>query len=282
MSNQTISDKTISTLNEVWQVFLQSTPDFIAGFVLVLTGWLCAFIIKKIITKGLNKFQLPRLLDAIGLTDLLQKTGFQITGSQIIASLFSTFVFLLFFLAALDTLGLTILSGLIDTLTLFLPKILAAFFVMIFGFFVGQIVFKSTKFAAKNAGIDYGRSLAEVCRGIIIVITLSLAITQLEVDVSLLNTIISVITASVGLAAAISLGIGTKTMSKEIVSGVYLRDLYKVGDLIRVDDIEGNIVSISSATSRVITESGDIITIPNTFLLGNKTTKISPKPQARD
>ena len=89
----------------------------------------------------------------------------------------------------------------------------------------------------------------------------------------LLNSIISVIIASVGLAAAISLGIGTKSMAQEIVAGVYLRDMYKAGDNLEVEEIKGALVSIGSVASKVIGENEVIITVPNTFLLANKVTK---------
>ena len=165
------------------------------------------------------------------------------------------------------------LSGLIDTVVLFLPKLLAALAVLLCGFFVAQIVYNAVKIASKNTGVDYGRSVAEVCRGIIIIITVSLSITQLDIDVWLLNSIISVIIASVGLAAAISLGIGTKSMAQEIVAGVYLREMYQTGDNIEVQEVKGALVSIGSVASKVIGEKEAIITIPNTFLLSNKVTK---------
>ena len=129
------------------------------------------------------------------------------------------------------------------------------------------------KIAAKNTGVDYGRSVAEVCRGIIIVITVSLSITQLDIDVSLLNNIMTVVIASVGLAAAISLGIGTKSMAKEIVAGVYLREMYQVGDTIEVQETQGTLVTIGSVATKVMASDESITTLPNTFLLANKVKK---------
>ncbi len=274
METEHITDKAYAGFITIWQKIITFLPDLIVAILFLLVGWVVASIIKKFLNKSLIKIGFNTFLDKLGLSALLTKMDVSVTGSQVVASLISTFFLLIFLLAALDIVGLTVLSGLIDTLILFLPKLLASLAVLLCGFFVAQIVFNGVKIAAKNTGVDYGRSVAEVCRGIIIVITVSLSITQLDIDVSLLNNIMTVVIASIGLAAAISLGIGTKSMAQEIVAGVYLREMYQVGDTIEVKDINGTLASIGSVASKVMGEGESITTVPNTFLLANKVIKL--------
>ena len=273
MATDNITDKAYSGLMTIWHKVITFLPDLIVAILFLLVGWFVSSIMKNFLNKSLVKIGFNTFLDKLGLDTLLKKMDVNVTGSQMVASLISTFFLLIFLLAALDIVGLTMLSGLIDTLVLFLPKLLASLAVLICGFFVAQIVFNGVKIASKNTGVDYGRSVAEVCRGIIIVITISLSITQLDIDVSLLNNIMTVVIASVGLAAAISLGIGTKSMAQEIVAGVYLREMYNVGDSIEVKDIRGTLASIGSVACKVMGEEESITTVPNTFLLANKVIK---------
>lgn len=273
MEIENISEKTYTGLMAVWHKVVTFMPDLIVAILFLLVGWAIASLVKRLLNKSLIKIGFNTFLDKLGLEALLKKMDINVQGSQVVASIISTFILLIFLLAALDIVGLKMLSGLIDTLALFLPKLLAALAVLLCGFFVAQIVFNGVKIAAKNTGVDYGRSVAEVCRGIIIVITVSLSITQLDIDVSLLNNILSVVIASVGLAAAISLGIGTKSMAQEVVAGVYLREMYQIGDNIEVQEVKGALISIGSVASKVMAEGESIITVPNTFLLANKVTK---------
>jgi len=273
MNTEDITDKAYSAFMVIWHKIITFIPDLIVAIIFLLVGWMISSMIKRFLNKALVKVGFNSFLDKLGLDSLLKKMDVTTTGSQIVASIVSIFFLLIFLLAALDIVGLTLLSGLIDTLVLFLPKLLASLAVLACGFFVAQIVFNGVKIAAKNTGVDYGGSVAEVCRGIIIVITISLSITQLDIDVSLLNNIMTVVIASIGLAAAISLGIGTKSMAQEIVAGVYLREMYQVGDSIEVKDITGTLISIGSVASKVMGEGELITTIPNTFLLANKVTK---------
>jgi len=273
MDTESITDKAYTGFMIIWHKVVTFIPDLIVAIIFLLVGWMISSMIKRFLNKTLIKIGFNTFLDKLGLDSLLKKMEVTVTGSQILSSLISIFFLLIFLLAALDIVGLTVLSGLIDTLVLFLPKLLASLAVLSCGFFVAQIVFNGVKIAAKNTGVDYGRSVAEVCRGIIIVITISLSITQLDIDVSLLNNIMTVVIASVGLAAAISLGIGTKSMAQEIVAGVYLREMYQVGDNIEVKDIKGTLASIGSVASKVMGENESMTTVPNTFLLANKVTK---------
>ncbi len=273
MDTENITEKAYAGFVSIWHKIVTFLPDLIVAIVFLLVGWLVASVIKSFLNKLLIKIGFNTFLDKLGFEALLKRMEMNVMGSQVVASLISTFFLLIFLLAALDTVGLTVLSGLIDTLILFLPKLLASLAVLLCGFFVAQIVFNGVKIAAKNTGVDYGRSVAEVCRGIIIVITVSLSITQLDIDVSLLNNIMTVIIASVGLAAAISLGIGTKSLAQEVVAGVYLREMYQLGDTIEVKDIKGTLASIGSVASKVMGEDEALTTVPNTFLLANKVTK---------
>ena len=273
MDTENITDKAYSGFITIWHKVVTFLPDLIVAIVFLLAGWLVSSMIKSFLNKALIKIGFNTFIDKLGLDSLLKKMEVNVTGSQVVASIVSTFFLLIFLLAALDIVGLTVLSGLIDTLVLFLPKLLASLAVLLCGFFVAQIVFNGVKIAAKNTGVDYGRSVAEVCRGIILVITVSLSITQLDIDVSLLNNIMTVLIASIGLAAAISLGIGTKSMAQEIVAGVYLREMYQVGDNIEVKDIKGTLASIGSVASKIMGEGESMTTIPNTYLLANKVTK---------
>ena len=275
MNPSDLQEKTFDGLSNIWQKIIGVLPDLIVCLTLLIIGWAVASLINKLLKKMLNKMGFDSFLDKLGFNDVLSKMEVNVKSSQIIAFIVSLFVFMIFVIGALDIIGFTMLSGVIDTFILFFPKVLASFSILICGFFIGQIIFNAVRVATKNTGVDYGRSVAEMCRGIVIIITISLAITQLDIDVTLLNTIISVVIASVGLAAAISLGIGTKSLAKEIVSGVYLRELFGSGVKVKVDDIEGIVISIGSVATTILVDKENVVSVPNTFLLNNKVTKIT-------
>ena len=46
-----------------------------------------------------------------------------------------------------------------------------------------------------------------------------------------------------------------------------MREDFKDGDTIRINDIEGEVVSVGSMTTKVKKESGEVVSIPNNLLL---------------
>lgn len=57
---------------------------------------------------------------------------------------------------------------------------------------------------------------------------------QLEVKTDLLNYIIAIVLITVGLAAALALGLGSREVAGQIIAGIYVRELYQVGQQVKV------------------------------------------------
>jgi hypothetical protein len=140
MDTENITDKAYTGFMVIWHKVVTFIPDLIVAIIFLLVGWMISSMIKRFLNKTLIKIGFNTFLDKLGLDDLLKKMEVSVTGSQIVSSLISIFFLLIFLLAALDIVGLTVLSGLIDTLVLFLPKLLASLAVLSCGFFVAQIV----------------------------------------------------------------------------------------------------------------------------------------------
>jgi len=97
---------------------------------------------------------------------------------------------------------------------------------------------------------------------------------QLEIETSLLNSLVEITLMASGVALALSLGLGTKEVSKNIISGVYARDTFKNGASVKIDDDSGTIEEIGTVTSRVRHKNGDLVFIPNSTLIESKVRSI--------
>ncbi len=104
----------------------------------------------------------------------------------------------------------------------------------------------------------------------VIIISISVAIGQLEVKTDLLNTVIAIVLISVGLAAALALGLGSREIAGQILAGIYVRELYEVGQDIQVGDIQGQIEEIGTVKTILVTSDGDLVSIANKTLLEHR------------
>ncbi|MBF3197619.1 mechanosensitive ion channel, partial [Pseudomonas aeruginosa] len=106
----------------------------------------------------------------------------------------------------------------------------------------------------------------------VIIISISVAVGQLEVKTDLLNYIIAIVLITVGLAAALALGLGSREVAGQIIAGIYVRELYQVGQQVKVGDVEGTIEEIGTVKTILLTEEGELVSLANRLLLDQRVT----------
>lgn len=113
----------------------------------------------------------------------------------------------------------------------------------------------------------YAGGLARIAQGLVVVISISVAVGQLEVKTELLNYVIAITLISVGLAAALALGLGSRDLVGQILAGIYVRELYGVGQRVRVGDLEGLVEEIGTVKTLLLLDTGELVSIANKTLL---------------
>lgn len=100
-----------------------------------------------------------------------------------------------------------------------------------------------------------------------IIISISVAIGQLEVKTELLNYVIAIVLITFGLAVALAFGLGSRELVGQILAGIYVRELYEVGQRVRLADIEGQIEEIGTVKTLLLTDDGELASVANKVLL---------------
>ncbi|MGH1467437.1 MAG: hypothetical protein ACRBBP_00960 [Bdellovibrionales bacterium] len=98
--------------------------------------------------------------------------------------------------------------------------------------FVKQAILKT----GESLRLDFTGVLANVFYYAIIVIGIILAIGQLKIETAFLTEVLQILLVSAGVAMALSLGTGSRDVSKNIVAGVYLKDSLQEGVTVKVGE----------------------------------------------
>jgi small-conductance mechanosensitive channel len=257
----------VGAMAAVWAKVAVFIPNLIVAMVLVLLGFVLAKLLDTLLSKVLAKIGLDRLMAGTGLTKLLARVGIQVPVSTLIGKIIYWFVLLVFLVSAVDQLGLERVSATLDVLALYVPKVFGAALILLAGVLAAQLLSGLVRGAAEGVGLEYANGLGRVAQWLIIVISLSVAIGQLEVKTELLNNVIAIVLISVGAAAALALGLGSRQIAGQILAGIYVRELYEVGQQIQVGEVEGQIEEIGTVKTTVLTESGELVSLANRVLL---------------
>jgi small-conductance mechanosensitive channel len=139
--------------------------------------------------------------------------------------------------------------------------------ITVIGLFIAKAVKKQVEASFENMGIEFGDAAAKMLQMLVIFITFSLVVGQLQLETELLNTIFTVLIASMGVALALALGLGTKAIANSIVSGIYAREQLLPGDEIEFDGFIGNVIQVSTVNTIIENKDGLQMSIPNQDLL---------------
>jgi len=257
----------LSAMSSLWGSVAAFIPRLFGALVVVLLGFVVAKLLDTLLSKVLAKIGLDRLMTGTGLTKLLGRAGIRVPVSTLVGKIVYWFVLLIFLVSAAESLGLERVSATLDVLALYVPKVLGAALILLVGMLLAQLVSGLVRGAAEGVGLDYAHGLARIAQGLVIIIGISVAIGQLEVKTELLNYVIAIVLITVGLAVALALGLGSRELVGQILAGIYVRELYEVGQRIRLAELEGEIEEIGTVKTLVLLDDGELASIPNRTLL---------------
>lgn len=257
----------VDAMGMLWQKFTHFIPSLIGALVIVLLGFLAARLLDALVSRLLARLGLDRLMQGTGLTRLLSRAGVQVPLSAVIGKVLYWFVLLVFVVTALESLGLERISAALDMLALYVPKVLAAAVVLLSGVLLAQLLNTLVSGAAEGVGLEYAAGLGRLTQGLVIVISISVAIGQLDVKAELLNYVVAIVLASMGLAVALAIGLGSRALVGQILAGIYVRELYPSGQHVQLDQLEGTVELVGTVKTLIRTTEDVDLYVPNSVLL---------------
>lgn len=259
---QTFADPLI-----IWGKVAAFLPSLLTALVLLVGGHFIAKLLASGVAKLLAKVGIDRLAETAGIHGAIKKAGVSATPSRILSKILYWLVFLTFIVSASDALGLDRISAMIDLFVLYIPKILSAVILTMVGLFIAGLVRTGIEASLGSLNLGYERTIGGIIYALIVVIVVSLAINQLEIETELLNQVVIIFLMAGAGAVALALGLGTKHVAGNIVAGVYARELYLPGSRIKVGVLTGEVVEIGSTALIIKTDENKKITIPNSVLI---------------
>jgi hypothetical protein len=164
-------------------------------------------------------------------------------------------VFIIFLAAATETLGVPMISAWLTAVALYMPRVVAAVLVALVGVLAGNLARQVISGAATSAGINYAQVIGRITQTAILLVTAVVAVDQLGIQTTFIVVIASISVAALLGGAALAFGLGARTAASNIIAAHYLVKTYGAGDRVRIGDVEGRILEITSTA--VILDTAD-------------------------
>lgn len=259
----------VAMMTALWGKVAGFIPQLFAAIVILVIGYFIGKAIDFLLSKGLNKAGFNKLSDKVGVSDALKRASVKLKSSDIVGKLAFWLIMLTFLVTATETLGLPRVSETLDEFVLYLPRVIGATLVLIIGLFLAHFVRDLIRSGAEGMGVEYAKPLSSAVFGLLFIVILSLSVNQLEIETALLDTVIAIMLGTIGIAAALSLGLGTRELSSNILAGVYARDLYQAGDKLTLDGVEGTLKQIGAVKTEIKLKDKSIVSVANGVLINS-------------
>ena len=198
-------------------------PRLIGALVILLVGWLIARVVGGVVTRALRAVRFNQVAQKAEIDGFLQKAGVRLDPAAVVGRLAYWFLFLIFVGAAFNAFGLTQVNVIINQVVGFIPNVIVAMIVLLLGALAANFVANLVRGASGSARIGDPNLLGTLARGAVLTFAVLIALDQLEIAPTIINTLWTALLGAIAVAAALAFGLGGQGVAKQMVEGWYAR-----------------------------------------------------------
>jgi hypothetical protein len=257
---------TLDVLENLVTAVADLVPRALTAILVIIIGLIVAKLAEKAIRTLFDRLKIDALLERVGVQQTLQKIGLQDAPGRLISRTIYFLLIVLFTQSVTRAVGLHTIADAIGAFFRYLPNLVAAFFVLLLGLMVAQFLGRSVSRSADEAGIDFAPMLGRLVSALIVFIVVIMAISQLQVDTEIIRAVVLVVLAGGVVALALSFGLGTRDVTRNIVAGFYARKLFRIGEEVEIAGERGVLSGITPLQT-LIERDNETLAIPNRVFL---------------
>ncbi len=183
-------------------------PRLGTAAVVLLAGWLFAKAFRVGVVKALRALNFHVLTERAGIDEFLQQGGTR----KDTTDLFGAFAYLLVILASLivasNSLGLQQVTELLGRVLLFVPRMLVALLVIVFGSYFARFAGRSVQSYCRSAEIADGELLGRLMQYGVMGFVVLLAVDHLDIGGGLIQQTFLIVLGGIVLGLALAFGLG--------------------------------------------------------------------------
>ncbi|WP_010251676.1 mechanosensitive ion channel family protein [Myroides injenensis] len=222
----------------------------VIGF-LLLAGYivLCWMLIKffaYLLRKIFRFIRLDKVQGLLNDNEFLAKTNITIKVDVVLIFFVKIFLVFLMIVVGAELFGLSIVSKEIGNLMLYIPQVFVALLIFVGGLYFATWIKKAIVGVLKAVDFSGARMIGNILFYLILVFVFITTLNQIGINTDIITNNISIIVGAILLTVALSLGLGAKDVVTRLLYSFYARKNLELGQLVRIDGLEGYVISIDN------------------------------------
>lgn len=198
--------------------FVEALPDLLLALALLIAGWLLAKLVRRLLIRLMRAGRIDEFAERSGLDDVLVRGGVEHTTVTIIAGTVYWLILAAVFIVLLDALGLRTAEVLLERLAIFIPNLVVAIGILVFGSLLARVVGGLVFGYLSNVGSAAAAPIGTLARYALLVFTLFMAAEQLAIETEVLVSAFQIAFAALCLAAALAFGLGGRDWAAGVIA----------------------------------------------------------------
>lgn len=213
----------LSSWAQVWSSFLGILPSLLGAIVIFGVGLILAYWLKRLIIEALKLVRFEKVSSSIGADKYLAKAEIRYGLIELLGTAVEWIIILIFFLAAVDVLGLSAVSAVLATVLGYIPNVVAAALIFAAGYIIAGLAAALVRSALVSVDHEAAKPIGRLTRWVILLVAFFAALDQLRIAQGLIATFFQGLTYTIVLVVGLSVGLGAKDLVAKILSEWYER-----------------------------------------------------------
>lgn len=203
-------DLFLSSLQAFWGDIVIFTPKLLAALLLMTLGLIFAKGVRAGIRRLLEALRLDSVIEKSGLEALARTGGVHVSLANLISGVAYWLVILVIAVAVANSLGLNTVASLLNRVVLYLPNIVIAILILVFGTLLARLINQMVFNWLNSSKVPNALVISTGSEYAFQIFILFIALEQLEIGTRLLTAAFVIAFGGIVLALALAFGLGGK------------------------------------------------------------------------
>jgi hypothetical protein len=244
-------------------------PKLVTATAILIIGYIIAKLLKKIVIRSAERLGADRITDQINNMDILAKNNVTLKLSVISGKIIYYMLMLIFVMTAVGALDMPVLAELIQVFITFVPNLIAAFIILLFGLILADTLKNVVATTCKSLGMPSANIIASFVFYFVFINVIILALSQAKINTDFFAQNLSIIIAGGVLAFSIGYGFASRDLVASFLASYYTRDKLNIGDKVTLNGVTGKISGLDKSSVTVSSENKSVIIPLNKILQDN-------------
>ena len=169
-------DVFLASLTSFWTQLASFVPQLLAALVLLFVGWILANLARTGVVKLLDILRFDSLAEKTGIEAFLKQGHLDISLSRLIANLVYWVIIFIVIVTVANSLGLHMVAELFNKIVLYIPNLIVAILVLVFGILIARFINRLVFAYLNNIGVQGALTISTLAEYAVIIFVIFVAL----------------------------------------------------------------------------------------------------------